>query len=76
MPKDTNPWIAAHVAAETHFQEGNRGLAAALVANEYAGADPPVPCRCGGHAHYKATIGAHKCPGCGALYNSHGDPYS
>lgn len=73
-----NPWIEGHIAAETHFQDGDRGLAAAIVRNEYAGADPPVECpqdNCDGTAWYKATIGAHKCTTCGGLCDSNGDPY-
>lgn len=76
MPNDTNPWIAAHVAAETDYQDGDRALAARLVATEYADAPEPLACRCGATMFWKATIGAMKCPSCAALANSHGTFYA
>ena len=63
-----NPWIDAHVDAETDFQDGDRRLASRLVANEYAGAPESIPCRCGKTAHYRATIGAQQCPDCRTIY--------
>ena len=70
---DANPWQAQHAERETVFQDGDSGLAAALVANEYQGAPNAVTCECGGTAHYKATIGCMKCTRCGELYFSDGE---
>ena len=66
----TNPWVAGHLAAEREF-----GGSSAAVLSEYRDAPRPVDCTCGGFAHWKATIGAAKCPECGRLYDSQGDEY-
>lgn len=71
-----NPWIDAHVEAETEMQGGNRRLARALVANEYRDAPAVKPCwhqTCDGTMHYKATIGALKCDTCGGLAHTNGE---
>lgn len=68
-----NPWHEQHAQAETEMQEGDAGLAQALVANEYRDAPREFPCNtpgCIGFAFYKATIGAMKCTSCGALYHT------
>lgn len=70
MAHTTNPWIAAHIDAEVNDFGGR----ADVVIGEYAEAGGPVPCRCGGQAFYKATIGVHKCTRCGDLYYEDGEP--
>lgn len=69
-----NPFIEEHVRREVPFADGDYRSARAIVESEYANAPDPVPCRCGGTAFYKATIGAMKCTSCGDLYFADGDP--
>lgn len=72
-----NPWIAGHVAGEMNFYEEGEissSTVRSMVEQEHAGIEP-VPCDCGGTAHYKATIGAMKCPDCGGLYDTQGGKY-
>ncbi len=78
-----NPWIEGHVEGETAFHVEHlgprraRGVANAIVRNEYLAGGDPVKCPtpgCPGTAHYKATIGVHKCPDCGELCHENGDP--
>lgn len=73
----TNPWIARHVAAETvyqeHFGQHAGAVARQLVGLEYAGCPEPMPCECGGTAHFRATVGVRMCPDCRAMYRGNGD---
>lgn len=70
-----NPWVNAHVDAETDYQGGNRSLARALVLAEYALGPEPVECPwCRGTTHWKATIGAMLCPTCNGLAHCNGGP--
>lgn len=73
----TNPWIEGHIEGEMAFTgEGyTRRQARANVLSEYSDDIEPVPCDCGKTAYYKATIGACKCPDCGALYDTQGGKY-
>lgn len=75
-PAGPNPWIAQHIAAEQEYCGGgySRREAARRVRWEYESAPDPVECECGGHAHYRATVGAMKCPSCGRLYRANGQP--
>lgn len=71
---DANPWRDQHIEAEAIYQDNDRAMAEAIVANEYRNAPSSFPClRCTGTAFYKATIGAMKCSGCGALYHTNGE---
>jgi hypothetical protein len=71
---NSNPYLEGHIEGETVFQGGDRELATQLVTSEYEGQDP-MPCDCGGTLFYKATVGAYKCPDCGVLTDSSGEPY-
>jgi hypothetical protein len=72
-----NPWVAAHVDAEVvyqrHFGRHARAVAERLVALENMGAPEPLPCDCGGTAHFRATVGVRMCPDCRAMYHGNGD---
>jgi hypothetical protein len=73
-PAMQNPWIAQHMAAEMDHTGGEytRAKAVQAVRGEYASGPAPMPCECGGTAFYRATVGARKCPDCGALYRGNG----
>lgn len=71
----TNPWVAAHIDAETDYQGGDRSLAATLVKMEYALGPDPIPCpHCPETTFWRATVGAMVCPSCGGLARSSGTP--
>ena len=71
-PTNENPWIEQHISNEIPFQD-SPAIARALVMNEYDPNDPTPKCRCGqNNLFYKATIGCHKCPSCGALAHCYG----
>jgi ribosomal protein L37AE/L43A len=69
-----NPWIDQHLAGEMEHTGGEytRAKARSVVMGEYAHGPKPMPCECGGTAHYRATVGVRKCPDCGALYRGNG----
>lgn len=71
---EANPWAGVHLSDELRGAEtpAERARARRAVAAEYAGAPGPLDCECGQKAHYRATIGAMKCPHCGALYRCGG----
>lgn len=70
-----NPWKAKHLAGEMDFTgDGySRSMARRLVEHEFAGAPDPIPCGCGGQAHYRATVGAMQCPSCRSLFDMNGE---
>lgn len=68
-----NPWIADAIRNETDLQDGDHELAERLVRMEYESTPEPARCKCGGSAHYKATIGCLKCTDCGRLYHTNGE---
>lgn len=71
---NNNPWMQPHIDAELRSTGGGytRRMAIAAVRREYQGAPDPMPCECGGQAHYRATVGARMCPDCRALYHHNG----
>lgn len=61
-------WMQGHIEAEVRM-----GGSIAAVRSEYQDCPAPVPCLCGGQAHYRATIGGMKCLSCSSLYWADGD---
>jgi hypothetical protein len=68
-----NPWKGRHIDAETAFQDGDAQMASHLVELEYRDAPEALDCHCGGHAYWRATVGAMQCPDCRSLFSSQGD---
>lgn len=72
----SNPWQELHTLGESAYtdDEYTDSMAREVVANEYRDTDQcATECPCGGTLHYKATIGALKCPDCGQLADINGD---
>lgn len=72
----TNPYVDRHLSDEMMHVGGEYTARAArdVVLGEYANGPAPVPCECGGTAHYKATVGVLICPDCGEMYHGNGEP--
>jgi ribosomal protein L37AE/L43A len=70
-----NPYMAQHLAYEMRHTGGEYTAAKArqAVMGEYAHGPAPMPCPCGGTAHYRATVGVRKCTDCGTLYRGTGE---
>lgn len=69
-----NPWMNLHMAAEMEHTGGEytRAKARSAVQAEFDRGPAPMPCECGGTAHYRATVGVRKCPDCGTMYRGNG----
>jgi ribosomal protein L37AE/L43A len=74
MDLSQNPWYEQHVRDEKEFSSHLRlATVRRIVADEFNRGDEPMPCECGGTAHYRATIGVRMCPDCRAMYHGNGD---
>lgn len=67
-----NPWMTQALVREE--AAGNDVMEKAAIREEYAWRQYPArPCSCGSQRHIKVSVGAFKCPDCGALETFRGE---